>query len=142
MVHISTFLSWLIIIIRFFRSNNWSILILLITVNIIFQISIEKMEALYTTHDELFHLLDWHKQSLRTEYGPSAEFWSSFLEMAEILFAFNRSIRTGQWQAHLAVSKKMLPWFFAYDHQNYARYMSLYLGEISQPPETHPEIYK
>ena len=119
-------------IIRFFRFNIWSILILLITVNIIFQISIEKMEALYTTHDELFHLLDWHKQSLRTEYGPSAEFWSSFLEMAEILFAFNRSIRTGQ----------MLPWFFAYDHQNYACYMSLCLGEMSQLPETHPEIYK
>ena len=62
--------------------------------------------------------------------------------MAEILFAFNRSIRTGQWQAHLAVSKKMLPWFFAYDHQNYACYMLLCLGEMSQLPETHPEIYK
>ena len=62
--------------------------------------------------------------------------------MAEILFAFNRSVRTGQWQAHLAASKKVLPCFFAHDHKNYARYMSLYLGEMSQLPETHPEIYK
>ena len=81
------------------------------------------MEALYTTHDELSHLLDRYRQSLSTENGPTAEIWSSFLEMAEIFFAFNRSIRTGQWQADLAASKKMLPWFFAYYHQKYTRYM-------------------
>ena len=81
------------------------------------------MEALYTTHDELSHLLDRYRQSLSTENGPTAEIWSSFLEMAEIFFAFNRSIRTGQWQADLAASKKMLPWFFAYDHQKYTRCM-------------------
>ena len=65
-----------------------------------------------------------------------------FLEMAEILFSFSRSIRNGQWQADLAASKKNSPWFFAYDHQKYACYMLLYLGEMSQLPETHPEIYK
>ena len=52
--------------------------------------------------------------------------------MAEILFAFNQSIRNGPWQAHLATLKKVLPWFFAYDHQNYARHTSLYFGEMSQ----------
>ena len=46
-------------------------LIQLTTVNI----SIEKMEALYTTHDELSHPLDRYKQSLRTEYGSTSEFW-------------------------------------------------------------------
>ena len=101
------------------------------------------MEALHTTHDELSQLLDQHKQSLRTENGHTAEFCSSFLEMAKILSAFNLSIRTGQWQMHLATSKQMvLPWFFAYDHQNYARYMWLYLGEMSQLPETYPEKCK
>ena len=67
---------------------------------------------------------------------------NSFLEMVEILFGFNPPVRTGQWQAHPASPKKMLPWFFAYEHQNYARYVSLYIGEMSQLPETHPEIYK
>ena len=45
--------------------------------------------------DELSHLPDQHKQSLRKKYGPTAD-WSSLSEPAEILFAFNRSIRTGQ----------------------------------------------
>ena len=93
-------------IIRFFRFSIWYIIILLIIVNIIFQISIEKNGSFITTHNELSHLLDRHKQSLRTEYRPTAEFWSSFLEMVEILFAFNWYITTGKSQAHLAASKK------------------------------------
>ena len=100
------------------------------------------MEAVYTTQDELSHPLDRHNQSHRTKYGPTAEFWSSFLEMVEIIFSFDRSIRTGQWQADLTASKEMLPWFFVYEHQKYACYMLLYLGEKSRLPESHPEIYK
>ena len=36
----------------------------------------------------------------------------------------------------------MLPRFFAYDHQNYARYMSLHLGEMSKLSKAYPEMYK
>ena len=62
------------------------------------------MEALYTTHDELFHLLGLRNYPL----GQNMERLQSsgVLEMAEILLAFHRSVRTGQWQAHLPASKK------------------------------------
>ena len=33
----------------------------------------------------------------------------------------------------------MLPWNFAYDHVNYARYLPVYLLHMIQLPETHPE---
>ena len=54
------------------------------------------MEVLYTTHDKLSHPFNRHKQLLRSENVPTAEFWSSVLEMAEILFPFIGSIRTGR----------------------------------------------
>ena len=77
-----------------------------------------------------------------TEYGPAAEFWGSFLEMAEILVAFHRSVRTGQWQAHLAASKKekqkILERFFAYDHRNYARLAKCHF--ISVKRHSSPEL--
>ena len=79
------------------------------------------MEALYATHDELSHLLGRYKQSLRTEYAPISEVWSSFLDATEILFALNRFIRTGLWQAYLAASTKMLPLYFVYDHRDFRR---------------------
>lgn len=74
--------------------------------------------------------------------GPMARFWNSFIDMVDILFAFTRSLRTGDWNLHIAATQKMLPWFFAYDRQNYARYSSLYLSEMKQLETTHPAVYK
>jgi len=100
------------------------------------------MKTVFTAHGDLPKLLKQHRHALSTEYGPTSEFWSTFLEMTEILFAFIRSLRVGIWKMHLAATKRMLPWLFAYDRQNYARYLSLYLAEMTQLPETHPGIYE
>ena len=75
--------------------------------------------------------------------------------MAEILVAFHRSMRTGQWQAHLAASsrikkkkkkkkKKMLASFFAYDHRNYARLATCHFISVKRHSslEIRPEICK
>ena len=35
----------------------------------------------------------------------------------------------------------MLPWLFAYDHINYARYLPVYLVTMTTLPDTHPEAY-
>ena len=62
--------------------------------------------------------------------------------MAEILVAFHRSVRTGQWQAHLAASKKekkkILTRFFAYDYRNYARLAKCHF--ISVKRHSSPEL--
>ena len=34
-------------------------------------------------------------------YGPTAAFWQSYLDMVQILFDFNKSLRTGNWELHL-----------------------------------------
>ena len=36
----------------------------------------------------------------------------------------------------------MLPWCFAYDKINYARYLSVYYAEMSHLYETHPDDYE
>ena len=72
--------------------------------------------------------------------------------MAETLVAFHRSMRTGQWQAHLAASsrikkkkkKKMLASFFANDHRNYARLATCHFISVKRHSslEIRPEICK
>ena len=66
-------------------------------------------------------------------------FWNSYLEMVEVLINFVRATREGTWAMHLEGIKEMLPWFFAYDHTNYARYLPVYLAHMMLLPETHPE---
>ena len=35
----------------------------------------------------------------------------------------------------------MIPWLFAYDHVNYARYLSIYWCEMMSLPSTHPDAH-
>ena len=53
--------------------------------------------------------------------GPNRRFWMDYLEMVGLLLRFIRAQRTGDWRLHLDSFEEMLPWFFIYDHQNYAR---------------------
>ena len=77
-------------------------------------------------HDELVALLDTPTfRELRHDFnataGPNRRYWTDYLEMAELLLRFLRAQRTGDWRLHLDSFRDMLPWFFIYDHQNYAR---------------------
>ena len=58
------------------------------------------------------------------EASPTYRFWKSYQDMVLILLAFTRATRTSNWKRHLASLRQMLPWMFAYDRTNYARYFS------------------
>ena len=45
--------------------------------------------------------------------------------MIQTLFNFQKAIKTGHWPLHLQTMAAMLPWFHAYDQQNYTRYLIL-----------------
>ena len=42
---------------------------------------------------------------------------------------------------HLAYIRQMLPWCFAYDNTNYARYMSIYYSDMTSLPKEHPQVH-
>ena len=70
--------------------------------------------------------------------GPTATFWESYLSLVALLLDFVRSTREGNWDLHKACLVQMLPWMFAYDHINYARYLTIYAWDMIQLPSTHP----
>ena len=67
-------------------------------------------------------------------------FWAEYLEMVDILLAFIRAERTGDWELHKASLAEMIPYFFAFDRQNYSRYASIYLAQMDALPSVAPEI--
>ena len=80
-------------------------------------------------------------ERLRSSSGELAAFWMSYIEMVEIMFNLLRSSREGDWQLHLTAIHDMIPWCFAYDRQNYARYLSVYYSEMTNLEKEHPEIH-
>ena len=86
----------------------------------------------------LYYLFSEFCQSQST---PLAKFWQSYIDLVQLLLNFTRATRTGNWNLHLATLKAFLPWFFAYDRLNYARYASVYYCEMVRLERTHPEAY-
>ena len=67
--------------------------------------------------------------------------YQSFIEK-EILEnpTFDRATGEGDWKLHIASLRQILPWVFAYDRVNYARYLPAYISEMDSLSITHPAI--
>lgn len=100
----------------------------------------EELEKLLTS-EELAKVFLLYQEFSKESNGPLQEFWISYLEMVSTLLGFIRATREGNWPLHLDCTRRMLPWFFAYDHVNYSRYLSLYLVQMLRLDETHPEAH-
>lgn len=64
--------------------------------------------------------------------------WMVYMQMVQTLLLFIRATRDNNWELHLSAVRSMLPWFFAADHVNYARYGSIYWLEMICMNTTHP----
>ena len=85
-------------------------------------------------------MFDKYIEFLRHENGKLSKFWLSYLDMVEILLRLLRALREGNWELHVLAIRSMIPWCFAYDNVNYARYLSSYLSEMSHLGEEHPDV--
>ena len=86
-------------------------------------------------------LIDVYRTFCEQDHGPMFAFWS-YLSMVDLLLTFVRSLREANWTLHCACLRLMLPYMFAFDRTNYARYMTMYWCEMSALRQTHPEAYR
>lgn len=88
----------------------------------------------------ILKLFQVYLESLRDAQSLSA-FWMSYIDMAEIMLGLIRASREGNWMLHLAAIRQMIPWCFAYDKVNYARFLTYYYAKMSRLPIEHPEVH-
>ena len=68
------------------------------------------------------------------------QFWNEYTKMVGTLLRYIRAERVGNWDLHLASVVEMIPYMFAYDHTNYARWMSVYLCDMRLLPSSAPSV--
>ena len=91
---------------------------------------------------EIHTLWRQYLQHLRSENGPLSCFWMSYIDIVgDILLGLIRASREGNWQLHLHAIRNMIPWCFAYDKINYARYLPVYHARMMNLPSEHPDVY-
>ena len=91
---------------------------------------------------EVLQLFLSYSHHLRHSNGKLSKFWMSYVDMIELLLELIRATREGNWSMHLSSLRGIVPWCFAYDNINYARYLSTYLSRMSHLPEEHPDAFK
>ncbi|KAK5924833.1 hypothetical protein CgunFtcFv8_017411 [Champsocephalus gunnari] len=89
----------------------------------------------------ILNLFDAYLSYLRQENGSLSAFWMTYVDMVEVMLGLIRASREGDWMLHLASIRAMIPWCFAHDKLNYARYLSYYYAVMSRLHVDHPEVY-
>ena len=62
--------------------------------------------------------------------------------MIEVLLNLIYATRSGNWDLYIEAVWSTLPWFFAYDSQNYSRYLTAHYYDLAFLHISHPEIYR
>ena len=68
-------------------------------------------------------------------------FWKSYLDMWELFLCIIYETRSGDWELYVESIRSILPWVFAYDRQNYARYLTLHFMDLLNLEENYPSVH-
>ena len=70
------------------------------------------------------------------------KFWLSYIDMVDILLNKLYPVRSGNWYLLLSCINDIIPFAFAYDNINYARYLTTMPADMSTLSDDFPEIYQ
>lgn len=87
------------------------------------------------------HSIDNWLQEVTTK-SPTAMFWLEVLNLEILLLSFVRAVREGNFSLYKECLKKMMPWFFAFDHSNYARWVAVHLKDMEELAQKVPSVYE
>ena len=75
--------------------------------------------------------------------SPTFKHWLECLDLLQVVLIYIRAEREGDWLLHIESLVAMLPYFFACNRQNYARWASIYLIDmLSHLPDEVREAFK
>lgn len=88
----------------------------------------------------MLQLFDTFLDHLKSTNGKTSTLWMSYLRMVENVLGNIRASREANWLMHVSFIHEMIPCCFAYDKQNFARYLSVYYGQMTRLQEDHPDM--
>ena len=81
---------------------------------------------------------DWCGE--RTNESPQFAYWTSVLEFELTVLAVVYAIRMRNFSLYCKALLELVPWFFALDHTNYARWLPVHIRDMVSLRERHPPV--
>ena len=80
-------------------------------------------------------------QKQRLYSSRTAKLWLQYMDLVDLLKKFVKAERLGIWPLHLQATMEMLPFFGATGHNNYLKSSHMYVQEMQDLTNSHPDIY-
>ena len=87
--------------------------------------------------DEVINFEDWRER--RKLQRPQFKFWYLILAMELAILALIRSFREANFELYRALSE-LIPYFFANNNINYARWLLIDLRDVMSLEQHHPQV--
>lgn len=91
-----------------------------------------------TSEKEPLGLKSWCEK--RQTESPQFKYWSMILDFEVILFTLIRSFREGNFELYREAIAELLPYFFANNNTNYARWLTVHLIDMLSLEKQHPDV--
>ena len=79
--------------------------------------------------------------SKRIKESPHFQYWHITLHLELLVLIFVRSIREGNFPLYVESLTKFVPWLFALNHTNYARWLPVHIQDMATLQTKLPEIF-
>lgn len=83
---------------------------------------------------------DWCKKMEQKQ--PQVSYWALVLKLQLWVLQLVHSIRTADFNKYLGSLCTLMPLFFALDHVNYARWLSVHIRDLCMLESWHPEVFR
>ncbi|KAK4304447.1 hypothetical protein Pmani_023602 [Petrolisthes manimaculis] len=113
-----------------------------VTASSLYKLLTESYEAYVIdvrTDDKQEHSFeDWC--NMRKTQSPQFQYWYMIFEMELAILALIRSFREANFDLYCQALQKLIPFFFANNNTNYARWLPIHLRDMLHLGGTHPQI--
>ena len=81
-------------------------------------------------------------QAVSTAQSSTFRFWDDFMEGAHIMLRLLRAERDVNFDLHLQAVSERIPYFIVGGRHSYARYTAVYIANMKQLEQDHPDVYR
>jgi len=111
----------------------------------LFDVLIEDLDETYIDCDDKSIVRIREKledEKVRIAQNPTGSLWVQYMSMVDLLRSLLKSQRTGQFMLYLRTLQKMLPFYAATGHSNYAKSGYIYIQDMLDLEESNPDIFQ
>ena len=83
---------------------------------------------------------DW--ENTMEKKSPHFQFWGLVLHLELTCLRLVRAFREASFALYVDAIRQILPWLFAMDHTNYARWLAVHYRDMQVLPSKQPDVYK